>query len=359
VSLSSAADGYAIADAVKFVGANAGFDTAAWRPNLTGTYAVYAQWSAYSNRATDATYTIAHASGQSSVAVNQQANGGAWNLLGTYTLTAQSAISLSSQANGYVIADAIRLVPTTSNQPAELHYVHTDHLGTPRAVVSNLNQVLWRWDGEAFGNSPADEDHDANSIPLAYNLRFPGQYFDRETNTHYNYFRDYDPNTGRYVQSDPIGLQGGLNTYSYAESAPNMLTDPLGLWVKRCSRLLGDPNNATSNRANLFRHDYLNVSSSTLSFMPRGSILLSQGQVLLNSENPNRSCSMVCDDPAFDAFVYQAATEIGEPMYCIAADSASLISALGLRNCQSWVDNVLALARQKYLATVKCPKCFR
>ncbi|MBI4988379.1 MAG: RHS repeat-associated core domain-containing protein [Rhodocyclales bacterium] len=54
-------------------------------------------------------------------------------------------------------------------------------------------------------------------------------YYDRETSTHYNYFRDYDPSTGRYVQSDPIGLRGGINTYSYATENPLLRVDPLGL----------------------------------------------------------------------------------------------------------------------------------
>jgi RHS repeat-associated protein len=229
VSVSSAADGYVIADAVKFVPAGAGFDTAVWQPNVTGTYEVHAKWTAHANRATNAQYTVSHQGGVSTVTVNQQANGGAWNLLGTYVLTSQSRITLSSQANGYVIADAIRLVPTASSQPAALHYVHTDHLGTPRAVVDQNNQTLWRWEGEAFGNSPAIEDADGNSISLAYNLRFPGQYTDRETNLNYNYFRDYDPNTGRYVQSDPIGLRGGINTYAYVHNNPLSYIDAEGL----------------------------------------------------------------------------------------------------------------------------------
>jgi len=59
-------------------------------------------------------------------------------------------------------------------------------------------------------------------------MRFPGQYFDKETNLAYNYFRDYEVWTGRYVQSDPIGLAGGLNTYGYASSSPLRRTDPTG-----------------------------------------------------------------------------------------------------------------------------------
>jgi RHS repeat-associated protein len=63
-------------------------------------------------------------------------------------------------------------------------------------------------------------------------LRFPGQYFDKETNVAYNYYRDYDPSTGRYVQSDPIGLIGGANTYTYVGGSPLMWWDVLGLRIE-------------------------------------------------------------------------------------------------------------------------------
>ena len=61
---------------------------------------------------------------------------------------------------------------------------------------------------------------------VTFNLRFPGQYYDPETILHYNYFRDYDPTTGRYIESDPIGLEGGVNTYAYGEGNPLKNIDP-------------------------------------------------------------------------------------------------------------------------------------
>jgi RHS repeat-associated protein len=88
---------------------------------------------------------------------------------------------------------------------------------------------VWRWDqGEPFGNNPADENPSglgAFDLPL----RLPGQYFDAETGLHYNYFRDYDPGLGIYKQSDPIGLDAGLNTYAHVSGRPLEKTDLYGL----------------------------------------------------------------------------------------------------------------------------------
>ncbi|WP_347332912.1 RHS repeat-associated core domain-containing protein, partial [Marinimicrobium locisalis] len=83
--------------------------------------------------------------------------------------------------------------------------------------------ITWKATYTPFGKASVDVEQVTN------NIRFPGQYFDSETGLHYNYFRDYDPETGRYLQSDPIGLQGGLNTYAYVEGNPLSFVDPLGL----------------------------------------------------------------------------------------------------------------------------------
>jgi RHS repeat-associated protein len=72
-------------------------------------------------------------------------------------------------------------------------------------------------------------ENPSNSGTFVFNMRMPGQYYTKEANQFYNYFRDYDPQTGRYIQSDPIGLQGGVNTYAYAEIDPMRNVDLLGL----------------------------------------------------------------------------------------------------------------------------------
>jgi RHS repeat-associated protein len=93
---------------------------------------------------------------------------------------------------------------------------------------------VWRWDQqEPFGVTVPDENPSGLGI-FDLPLRLAGQYFDKETNLHYNYFRDYDPSLGRYGQSDPIGLHGGLNTYAYVGGNPLSLTDPSGLKSRVC-----------------------------------------------------------------------------------------------------------------------------
>ena len=111
-------------------------------------------------------------------------------------------------------------------------FVLTDHLGTPRAVVApTTNKVVWRWDltATAFGDHNANQDPDGDAVLYTFNLRYPGQYWDGLANVYYNYFRDYDARTGRYLQSDPIGLKGGPSTYGYVGGNSLRFSDQYGL----------------------------------------------------------------------------------------------------------------------------------
>jgi len=96
-------------------------------------------------------------------------------------------------------------------------------------VITDQNRrIVWRWDNDdAFGGNMANENPSGLGA-FTFNLRFPGQYFDKETNLHYNYFRDYSPEIGRYIESDPIGVKGGINTYSYVRNNPILFIDPQG-----------------------------------------------------------------------------------------------------------------------------------
>jgi RHS repeat-associated protein len=107
---------------------------------------------------------------------------------------------------------------------------HADHLNTPRLVADATGTTVWRWDqAEPFGNNPADEDPDANSVAFDLPLRLPGQRYDKESGLHYNSMRDFDPALGRYVQADLIGLTGGLNVFAYANQSPISTSDSTGL----------------------------------------------------------------------------------------------------------------------------------
>jgi RHS repeat-associated protein len=120
--------------------------------------------------------------------------------------------------------------------------VHSDHLNTPRRMTDESGQAVWQWSYSAFGDEKPTiaknrfANLDVNPNPgttsvaeVTNNERYPGQYFDKESGLHYNYFRSYDSRTGRYSQPDLIGLDGGWNRYPYANLNLLKYTDPMGL----------------------------------------------------------------------------------------------------------------------------------
>ena len=108
-------------------------------------------------------------------------------------------------------------------------YIYADHLNTARVIVRPADQaIVWSWGGnEPFGQTQANSNPSGLGS-FTYNPRFPGQVADNESGWFYNWNRDYNPALGRYVESDPLGLDGGINTYAYAGGNSVSNVDPDG-----------------------------------------------------------------------------------------------------------------------------------
>jgi RHS repeat-associated protein len=231
VELSDAvAAGKVAADAIYIAPAGApSSDAFTWTPAIpgSGTYTVYARWPAASANTGAAQYTVTHGGGTANVTLNQKQNGGSWVPLGSWSFApgAGHTVTLAAAADGTTIADAMLFVAAGA-QPANLLYVHPDHLGSPQKLTDAGQATVWDGVFDPFGEEVAIAGL------AAMPLRFPGQYADEETGYSYNYYRDYDPTLGRYIQSDPIGLDGGINTYAYVESDPISGSDIFGLAKK-------------------------------------------------------------------------------------------------------------------------------
>lgn len=128
--------------------------------------------------------------------------------------------------NGHPVA----AMATGAAGVTNIHFIYADHLGSPRVVMDERARIRWRWASDPFGND-APNTNPVGVGPFVLNLRMPGQYYDAESGLFYNHMRDYDPAMGRYIESDPLGLEGGLNTYAYVESDPLLNADPSGLFL--------------------------------------------------------------------------------------------------------------------------------
>jgi RHS repeat-associated protein len=189
---------------------------------------------------------------------------------------------------------------------ANIYYFHTDQVGLPEELSDQNGQIRWRaayktwgntiaerWEavnlaGEAL-NERADNPHSDNqALDVQQNLRFQGQYLDRETGLHYNTFRFYDPDIGRFISPDPIGLRGGLNLHQYASNS-NAWIDPWGL----CSKALGKDLDANGrpNPGNSAAHHLAGDTSARAA--PSRAILKKHGIDVDSAENgvwlPNRN----------------------------------------------------------------------
>jgi RHS repeat-associated protein len=172
--------------------------------------------------------------------------------VGNYSLTAVATNDAGQTTTSAAVAITVK------SGVAQMYYIHPDHLNTPRMIANQQGQTVWRWDNqEPFGSDLPNDDPGNTGNPFVFNLRFPGQYFDRETGLSYNVMRDYDSGIGRYVQADPVGsvLFGNMSLnslggvglypelarslyrpllqynhlYAYVSGNPISKSDPLGL----------------------------------------------------------------------------------------------------------------------------------
>ena len=144
-------------------------------------------------------------------------------------------------------------IPVAFATPTAAYAINTDHLNAPRVITDSSGAFVSFWDFVPFG----ERGLITSANPVTYNARFPGQYYDAESGLNNNGFRDYEPATGRYVESDPIGLRGGINTYGYVGGNPISLVDPYGLSF--FENILDRANNAVDKVA--YYNNYAQIGS--------------------------------------------------------------------------------------------------
>ncbi|ECH9472144.1 type IV secretion protein Rhs, partial [Salmonella enterica subsp. enterica] len=149
----------------------------------------------------------------------------------------------SDQGSHEPLARVDRAAPGEAD---EVLYYHTDVNGAPEEMTDGGGNIVWEAGYQVWGNLT----HEKETRPVQQNLRFQGQYLDRETGLHYNLYRFYDPDIGKFISGDPISLKGGINLYAYA---PNPLSwiDPLGLKCWGTAR-----KDFWKNEANINPHKY-------------------------------------------------------------------------------------------------------
>ncbi|NHZ39904.1 RHS repeat-associated core domain-containing protein [Massilia aquatica] len=146
----------------------------------------------------------------------------------SYVYNPDAAYTPLARIDAVIGAAMAAVAIDNARQGTRVFHFHTDLVGAPLEVTDEAGQIAWAGKYKAWGKVEAGEDA-ALVARIDQPLRFPGQYEDQATGLHYNTFRYYDPDVGRYISQDPIGLDGGANLYAYAPN-PSGWMDPLG-WV--------------------------------------------------------------------------------------------------------------------------------
>ena len=195
----------------------------------------------------------------------------------------------------------VALAGCNPTPPADdsIYFVHSDHLNVPTVVTDKDKAIVWEGHRKPFG------DTEVTVATIEQPFRFPGQYYDSETGLHYNLMRDYDPRLGRYVQSDPIGLGGGVSTYGYGGQNPIMAYDPTGefFWLIPLGIAGGDILGATI------------LTGLTLILAYQVDMAVSNVQSSSQSEQCNDECDNLNNE------VQSAKNEVGKLGKCLAGMS--------------------------------------
>ena len=167
-------------------------------------------------------------------------------LIGEYNAVGQETAAYGWRPDGVWGAN-----PLFYKLGGRVFYAHTDHLGTPLKLTDKAGNVVWAATYSAFGQATISP-----AATVTYNLRLPGQYFDRETGLHYNWQRYYEVGTGRYLSEDLYPLRGVANQFAYAFANPLYFTDPTGLYPTCRSAILKVRTNAYTDTETSFRYQY-------------------------------------------------------------------------------------------------------
>ncbi|MBA3774329.1 MAG: hypothetical protein H0X13_18130, partial [Ramlibacter sp.] len=211
-------------------------------------------------------------------------------------------------------------IPVGMYRNGRFYAIHADHLGTPRLMTDSDNKPVWQWPYSAFGNNKptgaltattgASQATRLKAIkpPVEGNLRFPGQYFDEESNLSYNYFRSYMPSQGRYTQPDPIGLSAGLSRFTYVENDPLSFIDPRGLDATNWNNTsggrspLGFPTNGNWGGKCWSGGQYScgGKSAGTAPPLDSGDACYQRHDTCYETCAPNKQCIRTCDKKLVD-----------------------------------------------------------
>jgi len=225
----------------------------------------------------------------------------------TFYLWQGGAIAAEADAQGriekryiYMGSRPVALIQYDGGYKSKLYAIHTDHLGTPLQVTDADRKIIWQAEYDIYGRASVRQHslhvaagppasslfgiqvaHARTPASFSFNLRLPGQYEDAETGWHYNFHRYYNPDTGRYLTPDPIGLQGGTNLYGYVDGNPAGVGDPWGLYrlvmgfeVNNPAAFAGGVHNLNIDYGHTFFYlvDNDNKISSVFSFGPAVSV---------------------------------------------------------------------------------------